>query len=339
MSLAEQRFVEEAALSARADQTKMPEIDIAVPAYNCGCWIDGFFESVLAQDHAGWRIVARDDASTDQTASRLASWQSRLKERMVTVDGSGTRNLGMVGNYDAVLAATTARWVMLADPDDVWQPGKISLTLRAMREAEAAAGQETAVIVCTDAEVVDSALRPVAPSYWRWSRMNPAFADVFHRLVVESPVLTSTMIVNRALLNLALPLAGAAACPDWWPALVAGAFGRVVRLPARTVKYRRHPSNDSLDPFSSTLTGAMRRTFADLGAPRRRVERLVRQFAPQASAFAARFHERLSAPDLAALEAASHLHCLGSLARRWAVVRHDLWFSSPWKNIGFMLLM
>jgi hypothetical protein len=109
----------------------------------------------------------------------------------------------MVGNYDAVLAATTAPNVMLADPDDVWRPGKISLTLRAMREAEASLGPKTPVTVCTDAEVVDSQLQPVAPSYWRWSRMNPHLADVLHRLVVESPVLTSTMMVNRALLDLA----------------------------------------------------------------------------------------------------------------------------------------
>ncbi len=316
----------------------MSEIDIAVPAYNCAPWIDAFFESVIAQDFTDWRIVARDDASTDGTAARLAWWQSHLDGRMILVDDSGVRNLGMVENYDAVLAATTANVVMFADPDDVWQPGKISLTLRAMRQGETASGAATPVVVCTDAEVVDAQLRPIACSYWRWSRMNPDRRDTLVRLAVESPVLTSTMMVNRALLQLALPLTGGASCPDWWLALVAGAFGRIVSIPDRSILYRRHPFNDSLDPFGSTLRGAVRRFLAAPGEPRRRVTRLLRQLAPQAGAFAARFRSRLHPADVAAFEAAGRLPSLGALARRWTIVRYHLWFTSSWKNIGLILL-
>ena len=299
----------------------MAEIDIAVPAYNCAPWIDAFFESVLVQDYADWRIVSRDDASADCTAARLAFWKSRLGGRMTILDDSGTCNLGMVGNYNAVLKATSAPWVMFADPDDVWKPGKMSLTIRAMSDAQAASAVETPLLVCTDAEVVDSELRQIAPSFWRWSRMNPDLAQTLHRLAVESPVLTSTVMVNRALLDLAMPFTGAAACPDWWPALVAGAFGWIVCLRDATVLYRRHPSNDSLDPFGSAWTGATRRFLANPREPSRRVERLLRQFAPQAGAFAERFRKQLRPGDLAALEAAARLPCLGWLARRWTVVR------------------
>ena len=315
----------------------MPEIDIAVPAYNCAPWIDAFFESVLAQDHSAWRIIARDDASSDGTAARLVWWQSRLGERMMILPDSGTRNLGMVGNYNAVIAAATESWVMLADPDDVWKPGKLSLTVRAMSDAEASAGTHTPVLVCTDAQVVNQALGPVASSYWQWVHCGPHQTDRLPRLAVDSPVLAP--MVNRALLQLALPLIGAAACADWWLGMVACTFGRVVSIPAATFLYRRHPANDSLDPLGSTMGNAIRRTLADLGEPRRRVNRLVRQFAPQAGAFAARFRERLPLRDLAALEAAARLPSLGALARRWAVVRHDLWLSSPLKNAGLMLLL
>jgi glycosyltransferase involved in cell wall biosynthesis len=317
----------------------MPEIDIAVPSYNCAPWIDAFFESVIAQDFTDWRVVARDDASTDGTAARLVWWQSRLGDRMIIVDGSGARNLGMVGNYDAVLAATSAPFVMFADPDDVWRPGKMVQSQQAMRKAEATAGAAVPVIVCTDAQVVDDEQRPISPSYWKWSRMNPTLGNTLHRLAVESPVLTSTMMVNRALLRLALPLTGCASCPDWWPALVAGAFGRIVYVPERSVLYRRHPTNDSLDPFGSSLVGAVRRILMAPGEPRRRVARLIRQFAPQAGAFVDRFRDRLRPRDLAAVEAAARLPSLGALARRWTVIRYDLWFSSPLKNFGLLLLM
>ena len=113
----------------------MAEIDIAVPAWTTVVrpWIDSFFESVVVQDFHDWRIVARDDASTDDTAAHLAAWKLRLDGRMTILSDSAERNLGMVGNYNAVLAATSAPWVMFADPDDVWKPGKISLTRGAMK--------------------------------------------------------------------------------------------------------------------------------------------------------------------------------------------------------------
>jgi glycosyltransferase involved in cell wall biosynthesis len=308
-------------------------IDIALPTYNCAAWLDALFESIVGQDFADWRIIARDDASKDNTAGVLIEWQRRLGKRLVILADSGKSNLGPVGNYDAVLSQTTAPWVMLADPDDIWLPDKVQSTVRAMHAAEQAA-PETPIVVCSDATVVDDDLKIIAPSYWRWSRHNPDVFDVFHRLIVECPVLSSTMMVNRSLLDLALPMTGAS-CQDWWLALVAGAFGRIVRLPQSTILYRRHPANDSLDPLTSTLPTAPRRIFQARG----RVKRLIRQFAPQADAFLSRFRDRVLPNDAAALGAAAMLPSLGPLRRRVAVLRHDLLFASPLKNAGLMLLL
>ena len=305
--------------------------DIAVPTYNSAAWLDTFFDSVLNQDFEDWRIIARDDASRDNTGELLTRWKARLGERLVILDGSGRSNLGMVGNYNAVLSRTTAPWVMLADPDDVWLPGKVSKSLQAMQAAERACSGDVAVVVCSDATVVDDNLRTIAPSYWRWSMQEPALLSTFHRTIVESAALTSTMMVNRALLNLALPMTGAS-CPDWWLALYASAFGKVIYSTECTVLYRRHSANDSLTPATSSITGAI------TANPRRRVERLIRQYAPQAGVFLQRFGDKLSPSDTAALRAAQSLPSLDFIARRCAIIRHNLWFASPVKNLGLMLL-
>ncbi len=315
----------------------MTEIDIAIPAHNCAAWLDALIESILKQDIANWRIVARDDASTDDTAARLADWKQRLGERMVILPAGP--NLGPLGSYDAILSATTAPLVMLADSDDVWKPGKIAHTLAAMTASEATHGPRSPALVFSDAEVVDERLQPVAPSYWRWSRANLRASDVFHRLVVDSPAISSTMMVNRALLDVALPMTGAAYSQDWWLMLVATAFGTAIKLDAQTVFYRRHSSNDSLEPYAATAKGAIGRLLSAPSSAHNKVMRLLDQFAPQAAAFAARFQQSLSVSDLAALQAAASLPSLGLLARRWSVVRHDLWFGSPIKNVGLMLFM
>ncbi len=315
----------------------MTDIDIAIPTHNCAAWLDALMESILQQDIESWRIVARDDASTDETATRLAAWQQRLGERM-TVLPAGP-NLGPVGNYDAILSATTARYVMMADSDDVWLPGKISITLQALRNAEETHGPSRPTLVFTDAKVVDEQLKPVADSYWNWSRANLAAANVFHRLIVDCPAISSTMMLNRAVLDIALPMTGAAYSQDQWAVLVTAAFGTIVKIDERTILYRRHSTNDSLEPYAATATGALQRLLTAPGSARQKVNRLLRQIAPQAGAFATRFHEKLSAADLAALEAASRLPSAGAIARRWSVVRHDLWFGSPIKNAGLMLFM
>jgi glycosyltransferase involved in cell wall biosynthesis len=326
-------------ISQAINRTPMAEIDIALPAYNCAAWLDDLIESILQQDVENWRIIARDDASTDGTAARLAAWKQRLGERMTIVDGSGSGNLGPVGNYNAILSATTSGWIMLADSDDVWRPGKIALTLQAMRTAEAAHGAATPLLVFTDAAVVDEHLQPVAESYWRWSRANLAAARVFHRLIVDSPAISSTMMVNRALIDLALPMPGLIWSQDWWAMMVAAAFGQIVKLDEPTIFYRRHSSNDSLEPYAATTKNMVRRLLVTPGSARKKLDRLIGQIAPQAGAFAERFQHELSASDLAALMAASRLLSAGGFERRWSVLRHGLWFGSLQKNVGLMLLL
>jgi hypothetical protein len=311
----------------------MPEIDIAILAHNSAAWLDALVESIIQQGVDNWRIVARDDASTDDTAACLAAWQQRLGERMMILPAGP--NLGMNGNCDAVLAATTARWVMFADPDDVWKPGKMAADIAAMRAAEAVAGDNIPIVVCSDAEVVDAQLQPIAASYWKWSGTDPNLCSVFHRLLVDSPVLGSTMMVNRALLKMSLPMSGAAACPDWWLALVACALGKIVCLRQTTVSYRRHPQNYTVVPMTAGLAGGVAR----LGSAHARVEWLVNQYSGQASGFLRRYGHLLPSADQRALEAAGKLPSSGPLARRWSVVRHGLWFGSRIKNAGLILLL
>jgi Glycosyl transferase family 2 len=307
-------------------------IEIVVPAYNCAAWLDTFFQSIVTQDHTDWRIIARDDASRDDTYALLSEWKERLGERLLVLDNSGDTNLGMIGNYDAVLTQTTARWVMLADPDDVWLPHKITMSCELMHVAERSAPDGTPVLMCSDASVVDEHLRMIAPSYWQWSGQDPGLCGVFHRMIVEGVALTSTIMVNRALLNVALPLTGAS-CPDWWLSLSACAFGKIVSTPQSTVLYRRHSANDSLAPL--TVSAALR----NIGQVRGRVNHLIGQYGPQAGAFLNRFGDGIKPEDAAALRAAHMLPTFGPWTRRKAVIRHKLWFASTLKNASLMLLL
>jgi hypothetical protein len=103
--------------------------------------------------------------------------------------------------------------------------------------------------------------------------------------------------------------------------------------------YRRRSANDSLEPYAATTKGMVYRLLAAPSSARKKLHRLIHQLAPQAGAFAERFHHELSASDLAALEAASRLPYVGGIQRRWSILRHGLWFGSLPKNVGLMLLL
>jgi len=314
-------------------------IDVVLPCYNAAEWIDEFVEGLLTHDDVNWRLIARDDGSKDGTLALLKGWQEKLGIRMLLLDPDAPKNLGLIGNYDAVLAATTARWVLTADPDDVWLPTRLPLTLAALKQTEAECGAGIPVAVCTDAIVVDGQLNPVAGSFWRWSKAKPLTVPRLPRMAMDSVALGSTMAVNRALLEKALPLPAGAAYQDWWMALVAVAFGRFVALPEVTIKYRRHGENATKDPLSVTLGTRLAKLSVAPTAVRARLDYLLRQAGRQAGTFAARYEDTLDEASLDALSRLSALPDGPPLAKRLWILRHGLWFSSNAKNIGLLMFV
>ena len=315
-------------------------IDIAFPCYNAELWINRFIQSLLETGDEEWRIVARDDGSSDGTLELLRSWRERLGSRMVLLEEEGpSRNLGVIGNYNAVLSACSAPWILTADPDDLWLPNRLPLTLGALKAAELEHGEQTPIAVGTDAEVVDSDENPVAPSYLRWGHGMPPPDNTAARVALDNVALGSTMAVNRALLRAALPMPAAAIYQDWWLALVAISLGRLVILPEATIRYRRHIANTSKEPCSTSTIAALWQAMNAPFSLRRRLLAVICKVAPQAGSFADLYADRLSPTDLAALRALSKLPDYGPIKRRIAVVQHGLWFNTALWNLGMLVLL
>ena len=309
-------------------------IDIVVPTYNCARWIDAFFDSLVAQDYENFHAIARDDGSSDDTALKLEAWRRRLAGRM-TVFANDEKNLGMIRSYDLLLEATTSSWVMMGDPNDVWRTDKTSLSTAAMQRLEARRGKDVPLIVASDATIVNNESKPISPSLWQWAKLNPHLVTDLRRMIVEHPGLCPTMLFNRTALNMALPLTRCALYQDWWLILIGCAFGEVCLLPEPTILYRRHDSNFSGIPLTTSLREAMR----NIHTARGRTEKLIGQFAGQAAAFLEVFGDRLTPQQAKGLSCVARLPKASSLQRKWLVLRSGLWFSSRLKNIVFFILL
>ena len=310
-----------------------------MPCYNSAFWLDGMIESILIQDGPPWRIVARDDGSQDATAERLAAWQTRLgARRMLVLENPRGENLRIAASYTAVLQATTAPWILTADPDDIWLPGHLARIAQALRGAEARMGSRVPIAVCTDATVIDERQNPVASSYWRWVRSSPRRVERLLDVAMENPALGSTMGVNRALIDLALPVPRESGAQDWWLALTAAAFGRLYAIEEVSILYRRHEGNHMKDPFGNSILDAVRISLAAPATARSRIQTLLfDRIGPQATVFVERYGARLSGKDAEGLRALAALAASGPIGRRLSIVRHGFGFASPVKNCGMLV--
>jgi hypothetical protein len=154
-------------------------------------------------------------------------------------------NLGPAASFGVLLSHaldSPARYVAIADQDDVWLPGKLAHELELLRDQEAAAGRATPILVHSDLAVVREDLSLLHRSFLEFQGIRHQFQAALPSLLVQNFVTGSTVVLNRALLEVAVPVPRVI-MHDWWLALCAAALGRVVYLPESTVLYRQHGSN------------------------------------------------------------------------------------------------
>jgi hypothetical protein len=200
--------------------------------------------SIQAQTHADWHLLARDDASDDTTAQLLHGYSSRDPRIEILDDGHG--RLGVQRNFGRLLEEAATRGadrIALADQDDHWRPDKLERQLSAMDALERDTGAEQPCLVFSDLEVVDEAMRPLHASFMRYQGIrHPQDAPLLSCLF-RNQVVGVTLMANRALLSVALPLPDGIQMHDWWLSLCAHAAGNSAYLPLPLVRYRQHAAN------------------------------------------------------------------------------------------------
>jgi hypothetical protein len=153
--------------------------------------------------------------------------------------------LGSAGrNFAGLLEAALERdadHVFCCDQDDVWVADKLERMLAELRRAEGPDRQPC--LVHHDLAVVDERLKLVNPSYWSVMALHPGSESGSQRLLSRNEVTGCATGCNRALLELALPVPESAIMHDWWLALFAGFFGRLIPVRESLVSYRQHGSN------------------------------------------------------------------------------------------------
>lgn len=301
-------------------------VDILLGTYNGAAHVTEQLESLRAQTFGDWRLILRDDGSTDGTPVMVADWCGGNGIDHVILETG--RNLGAAGNFGALLAASDAPYFCFCDQDDVWLPEKLSTLLDAVCEAERRLGSETPILAHSDLLVVDDDLRPVSSSYWRMLRADPAGDTGRRGLMLRNYVTGCASFGNAALARAALPVPDESPMHDWWLALVAAHCGELIDLPRPLVQYRQHGGN-VLGAKDWGLLGILRRIAAQPLQAVARTRRAHGMTMRQAGCFAGRYGDRME-PAMAELFAAyGSLPEQPFLARKTFLLRHGYRLPSP----------
>lgn len=301
------------------------EVDILISTYNGGAYLADLLASLLAQSFTDWRLIARDDGSSDDTVEILREFAKAHRDKVLLVKDTRKR-LGPCQSFALLLEKSKAGYSMFCDQDDVWLPEKIDVTLKAMKGLEERY-KGFPLLVHTDMKVVDRGLKLIARSFWRFQHLAPAMKR-FNNLLVFNNVTGCTMMINAKLRDMALPVPRAAILHDWWIAIVASAFGRIEYVKTPTVLYRQHGANE---------TGAVKYSINYFVSRLKDLDKtagLLRRIVGQAKAFADRYAETLSDDKLEVVRCFSSILEKGKRERARTILRLDLKGYGTLRNLG-----
>ncbi len=206
-------------------------VSVCLASYDGAAWIEELLASVLAQLGPDDEVVVVDDGSSDDTVARVqALGDSRISLHRNEI------NLGSVRTFERAMTLSRGRWLLLADQDDVWVPGRLEAMVGALRHHG---------VVATSVAVLGEPLEPP-----RW----PLRArDSGRRLLNLGLVMVGArwyfgcaMGVRRDVLAVALPIpAFVHESHDLWLGVVGNVLGEMTHLERPSVQRRLHEANQT----------------------------------------------------------------------------------------------
>jgi glycosyltransferase involved in cell wall biosynthesis len=206
-------------------------ISVCMATYRGTRYVEEQIQSILEQLGDDDELVVVDDASPDSTAEVVAALpDARIKLVRNPV------NVGYVRTFERALGLARGDFLLLADQDDVWLPGRVESMLTALRRH---------AVVSTSVAVLGE---PATLPRFRLSAADSErhVANVFAILVGYRPYTGCAMGLRREILRSVLPIpAFVFESHDLWIALVANTHGENVHLEAPSVARRLHDANQT----------------------------------------------------------------------------------------------
>ena len=314
---------------------KKRTVAICMATYNGELYLKEQIESIVGQTYTDWVLFIRDDLSNDHTPEIIAEYARQYDGKIILLPNDGVNGSGAKQNFAAILQEVSKSndfsYFMFADQDDVWLNTKIEKSMSVLQQAESKYGGP--LLVHTDLVVVNHQLSVLGESFFAYRALNPDVVDLRH-LLIQNNVTGCTMLWNKELNDLLELQDEAVAMHDWWIALVACNFGRIICLKESTVLYRQHRNNVVGATRVNTVRFILQRL---LGL--NHVRETLKMAVEQSKAFLGRYEKRLNSDNAAVLRKFSQLYSHGKLARIYIVLRESFLKQGIVQIVGELLFI
>ncbi|OLV18404.1 glycosyltransferase family 2 protein [Deinococcus marmoris] len=306
------------------------DCEIVLATFNGDRYLKDQLDSLEAQT-VRCNILCHDDGSSDNTLVLLKE-HALNNNHLHIISGPPSGSAGQ--NFSFLLENTTANYVFCADQDDVWLPDKVAHGLKIIQFYEQVYGSDMPLIVHSDMTLIDEHGKNIASSMWEYQNIDPDWGSQFNLLLTQNVIAGCSMVVNRALLNLALPVPATAIMHDWWLALVACAFGKVIWEAESKILYRQHTKNVmGAEKYDERFLLLKLISFGHSGKVAYRNDCRLRD-AKQAEAFVERFPTSSYAVQASLFAQLPQMH---TWQRRHMILQQRFFKISIMRNIGWLI--
>jgi len=315
------------------DQSK--QIDVLMATYNGEKYIDSQIQSLLNQTHQNFCLYICDDHSKDNTKAIIEKYANDYPEKIKIIVSE--KNLGAIQNFSFLMSQSKADYVMFADQDDLWINDKIEKSLAKMKHLEKVHGKELPLLVHTDLTVVDQNLKVLGKSFWNYTHLKPFLFHTTNRFLVQNVVTGCTMMLNRKLCQLSLPVPNEALMHDWWIALTASTFGKIGIINEPTILYRQHGSN-TLGAKKFKLFKTLKDGFSAYCSKDQTLQNKMMAKQAQAKVFFERFQTQLNDNEKLMFKDYLNFQNSSFFKKRIIVIKHGFYRSKCLINCALFLM-
>jgi glycosyltransferase involved in cell wall biosynthesis len=226
------------------DDRPIAPLAVIMPTWNAGPYLEPLLDSLAAQTFDDWTLLVRDDGSSDGTLDQLQRRAAADPRIQLLTDSRG--HLGAAAGFGLLLMEALHRgaaYVACCDQDDRWHPEKLARQIQSLRATESDLAEATPLLSTCAATLVDANLAPLGQTVTPALPSPSIPTQLPARLLLSNLYPGCTLVLNRALLERALPLPTGVAMHDWWLALVASQTGLVLPLTDPLIDYRQHAGN------------------------------------------------------------------------------------------------
>ncbi len=208
----------------------MPRVSVVIPSYNHSAYLRQCIDSVLAQTHADWEIVAVDDCSSDDSVAILRSYDDPRIRVYVN-----ERNMGTYPTENVGLDLATGDYIAILNSDDYWEPDKLR------QQVEVLGAHPDALFSYTFAKRFGPGIGEVR------DRQEILPTEVVHDvapfLLTENAIFASTLVFRRGAVRFEPSLRYYG---DWFALLELSRKGLAAGIREFLVHYREHGANTYL---------------------------------------------------------------------------------------------